>query len=214
MKLYKQNSIFVAAVLTIVRNSSGPLLWKISWDTKYLDCNKRINHLHKNRAFTVITTIGDKIVKTCPQMESFGEQNNTHPSPLPSIQCWGVCCFLKTDPLHAESTGSSNSGRTLHGEGEEDKINIFSFLSWQNVREALKGNVFQLILLPIVSWKWNQAHENARCRRSWRKDYLFDPSFLPREPFALPSHAPSLSSWEYFERHLTRRQGQKCQNTK
>ena len=26
MKMYKQNSIFVAAVLTIVRNSSGPLL--------------------------------------------------------------------------------------------------------------------------------------------------------------------------------------------
>ena len=61
MKMYKQSSIFVAAVLTIVRNSSGPLLWKISWDTKYLDCNKRINHLHKKRAFTVITTIGDKI---------------------------------------------------------------------------------------------------------------------------------------------------------
>ena len=61
MKMYKQSSIFVAAVLTIVRNSSGPLLWKISWDTKYLDCNKRINHLHKKRAFTVITTICDKI---------------------------------------------------------------------------------------------------------------------------------------------------------
>ena len=81
IKMYKQNSIFVAAVLTIVRNSSGPLLWKISWDTKYLDCNKRINHLHKNWAFTVITTMGDKIVETCPQMESFGEQNNSHPSP-------------------------------------------------------------------------------------------------------------------------------------
>ena len=26
MKMYKQNSVFVAAVLTIVRNSSGPLL--------------------------------------------------------------------------------------------------------------------------------------------------------------------------------------------
>ena len=25
--------------------------------------------------------MGDKIVETCPQMESFGEQNNSHPSP-------------------------------------------------------------------------------------------------------------------------------------
>ena len=95
MKMYKQNSVFVAAVLTIVRNSSGPLLWKISWDTKYLDCDKRINHLHKKRAFTVITTIGDKIAKTYHQMGSFGEQKNSHPSPVPSIQRWGVCCFLQ-----------------------------------------------------------------------------------------------------------------------
>ena len=48
-------------------------------------------------------------------------------------------------PLHSTSgcllfsTGSSNSGTTLHGGGEEEKIFIFSFLSWQNVREALKA---------------------------------------------------------------------------
>ena len=84
-------------------------------------------------------------------MESFGEQNNTHPSPLPSIQRWDVCCFLQTDQLHGQSTGSSNSSTTLRGGGKEENINIFSFLSWQNVREALK--VSQLILLPIVAYK-------------------------------------------------------------
>ena len=84
-------------------------------------------------------------------MESFGEQNNTHPSPLPSIQRWGVCCFLQTDQLHGQSTGSSNSSTTLRGGGKEENINSFSFLSWQNVREALKGKVSQPILLPIVA---------------------------------------------------------------
>ena len=72
-------------------------------------------------------------------MESFGEQNNTHPSPLPSIQRWDVCCFLQKDQLHGQSTGSSNSSTTLRGGGKEENINIFSFLSWQNVREALKA---------------------------------------------------------------------------
>ena len=62
-----------------------------------------------------------------------------------SIQRWGVCCFLQTDQLHGQCTGSSKSGTTLHGGGEEEKINIFSFLSWKNVREALKGKVSQLI---------------------------------------------------------------------
>ena len=66
---------------------------------------------------------------------------------------------ILTPPLHSTlgcllfSTGRSNSGTTLHGGGEDEKINIFSFLSWQNVREALKGKVSQLILLLIVAYK-------------------------------------------------------------
>ena len=70
---------------------------------------------------------------------TFGEQNNQRPSP----------------PLHSRlgclqfSTGSSKSGTPFHG-GDGESF-IFSFLSWQTVREALKGNVSQLILSP--NWK-------------------------------------------------------------
>ena len=73
---------------------------------------------------------------------------------------WGTKKFSPLPcPLHSTlgcllfSIGSSKSSTTLHGEGEDEKINSFSFLSWQNVREALKDKESQPILLPIVAYK-------------------------------------------------------------
>ena len=41
--------------LTIVRDSSCPLLGNISWDTKYFDCNERINHLQEKGLFILLS---------------------------------------------------------------------------------------------------------------------------------------------------------------
>ena len=81
----------------------------------------------------LVSTFGEKLLKYCPQMgyHNFGEQSNSHPFLLSSIQSWGVCFF---------STGSSNSSITLPGQGGQGKVYFLFFkLSWQNVREALKG---------------------------------------------------------------------------
>ena len=40
-----------------------------------------------------IQTIGDG---------NLGEQKNPHPSPVPSIQSWGVCCFLQVARTRAQ----------------------------------------------------------------------------------------------------------------
>ena len=50
-------------------------------------------------------TIGDKIVETLysSRTKQESQQKNPHPSPVPSIQSWGVCCFLqvaRTSALH------------------------------------------------------------------------------------------------------------------
>ena len=36
-----------------------------------------------------------KLLRHCTQTGNFREQKNPHPSPVPSIQSWGVCCILK-----------------------------------------------------------------------------------------------------------------------
>ena len=63
-------------------------------------------------------TISDKIVETL-YSNRVTEQNNPHPSPIPSIQNWGVQLFF--------SVGSSNIGRTLHGGDGGRKAIFFSF---------------------------------------------------------------------------------------
>ena len=82
----------------------------------------------------LVSTFGEKLLRHCPQMgyHNFGEQNNLHPLVflLPSIQSWGVCLF---------SAGSLNSSITSHGQDGERKVYFLFKLSWQNVREALKG---------------------------------------------------------------------------
>ena len=81
----------------------------------------------------LVSTFGEKLLRHCPQVgyHNFGEQNNSHPFLLPSIQSWGVCFFF--------SAGSSNSSITLHGWDGERKVYFLFKLSWQNVREAVKG---------------------------------------------------------------------------
>ena len=59
---------------------------------------------------------------------------------LPSIQSWGVCCFLQVAQTVAQ--------HCLKGEGKEKR---FPFLSWQKVREALQGKESPLILSRIVA---------------------------------------------------------------
>ena len=59
-----------------------------------------------------------KLPRHCTKKGNFEEQNNPHPSPLPSIQSWGICCFLK---------GSLNSGTTLHGGDEGGKALFYPF---------------------------------------------------------------------------------------
>ena len=45
---------------------------------------------------------------------SFGEQNNPHPSPLPSIQSWGVCCFLQIARTAAQHCMKEMGERNLY----------------------------------------------------------------------------------------------------
>ena len=59
--------------------------------------------------------------------DNLGKQNNLHPSPIPSIQSWGVSCFQQIAPTAAQ--------RCMEGVGRERFI--FPLLSWQDVREAL-----------------------------------------------------------------------------
>ena len=78
----------------------------------------------------LVSTFGEKLLRHCPQMgyRNFGEQINSHPFLLSSIQSSNF------------STGSSNSSITLHGQGGQGKVYFLFFkLSWQNVREALNG---------------------------------------------------------------------------
>ena len=45
---------------------------------------------------------------------TFGEQNNPHPSPLPSIQSWGVCCFLQIARTAAQHCMEEIGERNLY----------------------------------------------------------------------------------------------------
>lgn len=45
---------------TIMRDSSCPLLGNVSWDTKYFNCNERINHL-QNKSLFVLSAFLKKI---------------------------------------------------------------------------------------------------------------------------------------------------------
>ena len=48
---------------------------------------------------------------------NFGQQKNPHPSPVPSIQSWGVCCFLLVARTRAQ--------HCTEGMGEESYISSF-----------------------------------------------------------------------------------------
>ena len=82
-----------------------------------------------------------KLSRHCTQMGYLRRTKQSTPLPSPPLHSRLGCLQF--------STGSSKSGTPFHG-GDGESF-IFSFLSWQTVREALKDNVSQLILTP--NWK-------------------------------------------------------------
>ena len=83
-----------------------------------------------------------ELLRHCSQLGYLQRTKQSTPLPPPLLSKLGCLLF---------STGSRNSGTTLHGDGRGGGGNfIFPSLSWQKDREALKGKVFQLILSLIV----------------------------------------------------------------
>ena len=109
----------------------------------------------------IYNNFGEKLLRHCPQMgyRNFGEQNNSQPFLLSSIQSWGVCFFLQL----AQTAAS----HCIDGVGRERFLFSFFKLSWQNVREDLLGKVCQLILSPIVAIKigLKRGRQEKRGRR-------------------------------------------------
>ena len=70
---------------------------------------------------------------------NFREHKNPHPSPVPSIQSWGVCCFLKV-----ARTAAQHSWRAWRR-----KSYIFAFGSSKTSKSPFEGEVSQIILSPI-----------------------------------------------------------------
>ena len=79
-----------------------------------------VNHLPKISGLSHRTrldsTIGDKSVETL-FLNRVGEQKYSHPSPVPSIQSRGVCCFLWV--------GRTRAQHCTEGMGEESYISFF-----------------------------------------------------------------------------------------
>ena len=61
----------------------------------------------------LVSTFGEKLLRHCPQMgyRNFGEQINSHPFLLPSIQSWGVCFFFLQVAQTAASHCMDGMGR-------------------------------------------------------------------------------------------------------
>ena len=71
-----------------------------------------------------------KLLRPCPQMGWLRRTKQSTPLllHLPSIQSWGVCCFLQVAWTAAQQHIAWREWGT--------ESFIFSFLSWQNIREA------------------------------------------------------------------------------
>ena len=89
---------------------------------------------------------------------NLGEQNNPHPSPPPHIQSWGCLLF---------STGSWNSGTTLHGGGREGKALFFFFKFAKRQRGPLGQSVSTNFVTNIIVDNQGTC-ENKSCMKKKR----------------------------------------------
>ena len=71
----------------------------------------------KGGGFPPPFTSQGRVVQSCNRRQNFGEQKNPHPSPVPSIQSWGICCFLQVARTRAQ--------HCTEGMGEESYISSF-----------------------------------------------------------------------------------------
>ena len=90
------------------------------------------------------TTIGDKLVETLYSNRVTSENKRNYTPPLQSK----LRCLLF-------STGSSNSGTTLHGGDREGKL-YYTLLKLVNVKKPLSGEVSELILSPHCMGGWGR----------------------------------------------------------
>ena len=62
---------------------------------KYKFVGQYLSTIYFNCDLPQSTLINANAVTKLLQWVNFQEQKNSHPYPLPSIQSWGICCFVQ-----------------------------------------------------------------------------------------------------------------------